>query len=87
MMPATLPTGAPRNLLDIKSAADFALDLFEKTMREEGKPIDLRLDCAREVMNRTIGKPRVAEPKKPETEEEEQVHIYLPDNGRDARTG
>jgi hypothetical protein len=35
----------------------FAYELFSKTMRDEGHPIELRLDCARELFNRLCGKP------------------------------
>lgn len=85
LIPATVAraaTGSKRS-----AAAEFALLLFEATMRDEAKALDLRLDCAKEVLNRTIGKPRIAEPQKNDEEATEQVHIYLPDNGRDARTG
>lgn len=68
-----------------RSSAEFAIELFDETMRDESKNLDLRLDCAREVLNRAIGRPRLAE--QPQTVEvatrEGGVTIYIPDNGRD----
>jgi hypothetical protein len=73
-------------LSDRKAAAQFALDLFEENMRDVLRAIDVRLDCAREVLNRTIGKPRIADAPAKGSEDEEQVHIYMPDNGRGSVT-
>lgn len=72
-------------LTDAKSAAEYALALFEGTMRDESKALDLRLDCAREVLDRTIGKPRIANepPAASLGEEAGGVHIYIPANGRE----
>jgi hypothetical protein len=78
LLPIPGATGSP------KKAAEFALDLFETTMRESTNDLGLRLDCAREILNRTIGKPRIADV--PTTEDDGTaggVHIFIPDNGRD----
>jgi hypothetical protein len=80
--PAGTTDGA---ILNAKGAAAFALALFEETMRDTGKGIALRLDCARELLDRTIGKPRVANepPAASLGEESGGVHIYIPANGRE----
>lgn len=38
--------------------AEYAFALFAGVMRDPEQPIDLRLDCGREVMNRVLGKPQ-----------------------------
>lgn len=38
--------------------AEYAFALFASVMRDPTQPIDLRLDCGREVMNRVLGKPQ-----------------------------
>jgi hypothetical protein len=64
-------------------AAEFALQLFDDTMRDEQKDLELRLDCAKEVLNRIVGKPRIAEA--PSARDDgEGITIYIPDNGRES---
>jgi hypothetical protein len=41
-------------------AAGYAFRLFVRTMKDETQPIETRLACASEVLNRTLGKPRQA---------------------------
>jgi hypothetical protein len=43
-----------------ESDTDYALRLLARTMRDEELPIGFRLDAAREVLDRTRGRPRQA---------------------------
>lgn len=49
-----------RKICDRLDDAIFAFELHASTMRDAKQPLDLRLDCAREVMNRVLGKPAPA---------------------------
>lgn len=40
--------------------AEYAFALFAKTMRDTDKPLALRLDCAEWIVNRVLGKPKIA---------------------------
>jgi len=46
-----------RALEDCAEDADYGLALFRAVMRNEERPITLRLEAAKEVMNRHWGKP------------------------------
>lgn len=46
-----------RSIAERSADAIYALDLHVLTMRAAGEDIELRLACAREVMNRVLGKP------------------------------
>lgn len=38
--------------------ADYGFALFVSTMRDNNQDLDLRLSCAREVMDRVLGRPK-----------------------------
>jgi len=42
---------------DKMGAAEYAFRLFVDTMRDQATPINVRLDCGREVMDRAWGRP------------------------------
>jgi hypothetical protein len=50
-------TDLNRKLCERLDDAVYAFELHAGTMRDEKQPLDLRLDCAKEVMNRVLGKP------------------------------
>lgn len=41
-----------------KDDAEYAFALLASVMRDPAQPLELRLDCGREVMNRVLGKPK-----------------------------
>lgn len=49
-----------RTLCERLPDALYALNLHTRTMRDTAVDLELRLDCAKEVMNRILGKPRQA---------------------------
>jgi hypothetical protein len=70
------------------AAADFAFRLFDQVMRDERSyGIVVRLDCAREVLNRVWGKPRQAVEVSGKGGGPVNVVVYLPDNGRNRTPG
>lgn len=68
----------PVSIGEKQTAADYAFRLFVRTMRDEDKPIDLRLDCGREIMNRSWGKP--TERKEVRTEATKGYEAFDPDD-------
>ncbi len=38
--------------------ADYGFALFVSTMRDDNQDLELRLSCAREVMDRVLGRPK-----------------------------
>ena len=67
-----------------QSAADYAFRLFDETMRDQNRAIPIRLDAAREVLNRVWGKPRQAVEVSGTDGGPIPIQIYIPTNGRDA---
>jgi hypothetical protein len=57
LVSAPIGPGVPATLENKATAADLAFSLFVKAMQDESQDIVLRLDCAREIMNRAWGKP------------------------------
>jgi hypothetical protein len=47
-----------QQIVDRLDDAQYAFDLFVATMKDQDQPINLRLECSAEVMNRVLGKPR-----------------------------
>jgi hypothetical protein len=47
-----------REIADRLDEAEYAFNLFVKLMRDEDQSNTTRLECATEVMNRVLGKPR-----------------------------
>ncbi|WP_435005172.1 hypothetical protein P12x_003066 [Tundrisphaera lichenicola] len=68
----------------IADAATAALALLRDLMDDPDVAPKDRIAAARELLNRSLGRPREAAPIRDEAEDEERVHIYLPDNGRDS---
>jgi hypothetical protein len=62
------------------SAADFAFRLFVREMMDEDNPIALRLECGREIMNRSWGKPRQAVEMTGKGREPLKIQIYNADD-------
>lgn len=70
---------------EAEADVEAAYRLFRDTMKDEGMPLETRLDAAREVLNRLAGKPMQAvEITGEDGGPVEQVIFYIPDNGRDA---
>lgn len=46
-----------KSLADASEDAKYALGLFTRVMRDTDQPIELRIACSREVMDRVWGKP------------------------------
>ena len=60
VIPGDLGPATPIGADERTTAADYAFRLFVREMQNADRSIELRLDCGREVMNRTWGKPRQA---------------------------
>lgn len=45
---------------DKQGCAEYAFKLYDQTLRDESAPLDLRLECGQEVMNRVWGRPKQA---------------------------
>lgn len=86
--PTGPPTAAPPPMppgdavAGARSDADRALDIIREFMGND-HPSDLRFKAARELLDRAIGKARIASA--PVAKENgPQVIVYIPDNGRDS---